>query len=108
MPGYAYKEINVPNYTLSNDEFLGIEYTKTGTVILTLPDIEEVGAKCYIITDVGGNASLNYITIDAVNGQKINGTPTKMITESYKSLTLFNDYNPSSENFNWYVSAETF
>ena len=108
MPGYAYKTINEPTYSIiSSDYFLGIKYTKTGAVTLTLPDILEIGARCYIITDVGGNSSVNYITINSVNKQKINGVSSKVLTENYKSVTIFNDYDPRSENFNWYISAET-
>ena len=102
MPGYAFKEINEPNYSIQSfDEMIGVKYTTQGTGTITLPKIEEVGLRCYTVTDIGGNASEFPISIQTETGDKIENGTTRFISTDFGSLTVFNDGETG-----WYINSK--
>jgi hypothetical protein len=89
---YGYIEINESTYTLTeNDEFVGVIYTATGTVTITLPLISSVGKIKYYITDEGGNSTTNNITIVPTGADTIIGDTSLIINGNYTSVSLYNN-----------------
>lgn len=90
--GYTFITVDEPTYTvLSSDEFIGVAYSATGTTTVSLPQISSIGLKRYYITDTGGNASMNNITIDTTGGDTIIGNTSVIVSGNYDSISLYND-----------------
>jgi hypothetical protein len=90
--GYEYTLVNAASYTLlDTDEFIGVTYTSTGSVALTLPIISGVGLKRYYVTDEGGNAGTFDITITSNVADTINGAADYVISSNYNSISLYNN-----------------
>ena len=75
---------------LVSDYILSVTYTGTAAVTsLTLPTAQMVSGRIIHITDTGGGASGNNITIDTAGAEKISGADTQVISTDYGSLSLF-------------------
>ena len=88
--------VNTSSVTLGNGySFVDVDYTSTGTVTINLPTDNTEG-DVLVITDTGGNASVNNITING-NGANISGSSTYMLQVSYESVQMH------YHNGNWFV-----
>lgn len=86
--------VNSSTYTiLESDDILGVTYTATGACTVTLPQISGLtnSKKKYVITDEGGNAGTNNITIATTGGDTILGNSTYVINNNYTSISLYSD-----------------
>lgn len=91
--------VNDSAYTINiNDYLVGVTYTSTGVVTLTLPLVTSVPNYVYVIVDEGGNAVANNITIVANAADTIIGTTSVIISSNYNSITIYN--NGSSK---WFI-----
>jgi len=73
--------------TGGHDHFIGVD-TTLGAVTITLPsDSSRVSGREYKITDIGGNASINNITVSG-NGKNISGSSSQIISNNYNSFTV--------------------
>jgi len=82
--------LNSANYTVNVN-------TAGGPVTITLPTAVGIDGRCYKITDAGGDAGANNITI-ASNGGTITGSSTQTMIDSYSS------YDICSNGTNWLIS----
>lgn len=87
--------VNSSTYTIANtDLIVGVTYTSTGSVTLTLPAVSSgnVGRIIYIV-DEGGNAGTHSITINVDNNstETINGNTSLVMNSNYTSISLYND-----------------
>ena len=85
--------VNTATYTtVSTDNQIHVTYTTTGacTVTIATTDISVEG-RVLTITDGGGNATLNNITIATEGSQTINGETSWVIGSNYNSITLYSD-----------------
>jgi len=90
---YNTNEVNTSTYTISyNDEIISVSYTTTGTVTITLPDSLAKAGNRFLIIDVGGNASVNNITINT-NTKTINGSTSYVISTNYGFVEIISDGN---------------
>lgn len=89
---YTHTIVNTATYTiLATDKFLGVTRTTTGACTITLPQISTVGQIIYYITDEGGNASVNNITINRAAADTISGNTSVTITQDFNSISLYNN-----------------
>lgn len=94
--GAAVKEttVNAATYTiLDDDHFVSVEYTDTGIVTITLPQISALttsanAARVFIIKDTDGNAATNNITINRAGSDTIDGATSVEITADYGVVIL--------------------
>ena len=89
-------------YTVqTTDVLLGVSFTPNASVIITLPNLNTVSTgKTLFISDEGGNASNNNITVNSFNGsQTIGGSTGVIMNLDYMALGLY-AVPPS----NWYFS----
>ena len=88
-------EITSATYTiLESDDIIGVTYTITGAVTVTLPQISGLAddkKKKFVIVDEGGNASNNNITIATTGGDTVNGNSNYVINGSYTSISVYSD-----------------
>jgi hypothetical protein len=91
--GPSWKDVNTSTYTLlSTDDKLGVSYTTTGTCTINLPAAGAVVAGAeYTITDEGGNAAINNITIDPNGAELIVGQATFALDGNYNSATIYSN-----------------
>lgn len=90
---YAVSPIITSNSVITNESNNYDYYqfdTTAGQVNIQLPQISSLtnNKRTYNFADVGGYASTNYIIIDAVGSDTINGSNNTRITLNYKTLTL--------------------
>lgn len=84
--------VNVATYTADpHDDIIGVTYTQTGTCTVTLPLISTVGKKRYRVTDEGGNAKKNRITIAVSGADTICGETSTTVRNNYNSLSIYNN-----------------
>jgi hypothetical protein len=87
---YTITNVNASTYTvLLTDDIVAVQYTATGAVTITLPNITTF-VKITII-DEAGNAQANNITINADATDTINGQTSLLLNTNYASVTLFNN-----------------
>lgn len=85
------------NYTVTfEDDIIGVD-TSNNPVTITLPEIQDIGGKIYIITDEGGNAGINNITVETTGSDLILGETEVIINSDYNSITLYNN------GTNWFL-----
>lgn len=85
-------EVNDNPYALtSSDEFVGVKYTTTSAVLITLPEISTINKVKYTIKDEGGNAGTNNIVIERSGTDTIDGQPSITISTNYGSINLYHD-----------------
>lgn len=73
----------------STDVSIAVTYTPTGTVTLTLPSASTLAE--FSITDEGGNAGTNNITINRSGSDTIMGETSLIINGDYNSINLYSD-----------------
>lgn len=62
---HSFKDVNSATYTLTkNDYYIGVSYTSTGSVVLTVPEGSTLGKISFKIKDTGYNAFKANITIN--------------------------------------------
>lgn len=90
---YTPKEVNSATYTvLESDRILDVKYTTTGSVAITIPSSFATSQWSPIdITDTGGSAGTNNITLSTEGSEKINGQDTAVIESDNASFNLFTD-----------------
>lgn len=90
--------VNTSSYTiLSSDYLIGVTYTSTGPVTLTLPLANSVPTgKSYYIVDEGGNAYNNNITINTSGTNLIMGQSSTIINLNFMALGIY------SNGTNWF------
>ena len=92
---YTRSVVNSATYTvLQADTMIASTYSTTGTSAITLPQISTLASDKRLkvsITDEGGNAAVNNITISASGGDTIVGQATFVLDQNYNSVTLFSD-----------------
>lgn len=80
--------VNTGTYTiLPTDIFIGVLYTQTGEVALTLPNSQTPGLR-FDIKDEGGNAKKNKITVTPTGGETIDGGTSLTIRVDYANVSL--------------------
>ena len=87
---YAITTVSAGTYAASPlDRFLAVNYTTTGTVVITLPNAAStnVGTQL-IVKDTGGNAGVHAITVDGFGANTIDGQASVVISANYNSYTL--------------------
>lgn len=91
--------INTATYDLATGDYdLNVDYTVTGAVTsITLLTAQAISGREIRVTDTGGNASVNTITIDTEGGELISGQATFDLTSDYDSITL------KFTGTNWFV-----
>lgn len=87
---YTHKLVNSDYTLLEFDHIIGVD-TSTAPVTITLPLISGLGLKRYVITDEGGNASTNKITVAPTPTDTINGAASTEIVVGYNSITVYNN-----------------
>jgi len=85
-------------YTLlSSDNIIEVDST-TGAIVIKLPIASTSNeGQTYTIKDIGGDASVNNITISTLDGSLIEGSSTVVITTNYGNAVFYND------GVNWYL-----
>lgn len=78
-----------PYNATKNSSIIGVD-TTGGAITVNLPDDSGDGQKI-TVQDVGGNASVNAITIAASNPPTINGAASVQITTNYGRLDIYFD-----------------
>ena len=97
--------VSAATYTvLATDTLLGVTYTSTGAVTLTLPAATAYINKFLNIIDEGGNAQTNNITINRAGSDTINGGTSVVMNKNYQSLQLYSN----GTNGWFYQSFSTF
>lgn len=82
--------VSTSTYTIkSTDVQIAVTYTPTGTVTLTLPSASTLAE--FSITDEGGNAGTNNITIDRDGSDTILGDTSFIINGDYNSIRLYSN-----------------
>jgi hypothetical protein len=78
--------------TLITDHTIGVTYTATGAVTITISSahIAVVGKHIRII-DEGGNASVHNITVATEGSETISGAATQTISTDYGRLRIYSD-----------------
>jgi len=104
-PGRFYRtEVNSSIYAIqASDRIIGVSYTTTGAVSLDLPSTM-VGYAKITITDEGGMAETNNITIIPAFGNKIMGQDSYVINSNYGSISLY--HNGNFMDPNWFIESE--
>lgn len=84
--------INTPTYSAStSDDILAVIYSTTGICTITLPAINVIGEKMYIIVDEAGNAHENNIIVQTTGMDTIVGSNLFTINGDYNSIRIYND-----------------
>jgi hypothetical protein len=84
--------VNTSTYTvLQTDILVGVTYTITGTVTITLPLASIFTNRPLHIVDEGGNAQNNNITIVTTGGDTIVGQSSALINLNYMALGLYSN-----------------
>ena len=86
------------NYTTSGEQIIFAD-SSSSTLTVTLASADVLDGSEVVITDVGGSASTNNITIDTESSETIDGSSTKKITSDYGAQRI------SSDGSNWYTSG---
>ena len=77
---------------------IAVTYTTDGAVELTLPTAQvSTAGKTYIITDEGGNSSINNITIKTEGSETISEEETQIINADHSAMWIYSD------GTNWFV-----
>lgn len=100
---YSWTEVTSGTYTiLKTDYILGVTYTATGVVTLTLPTISASGKVLYIIKDEGQGSASNNITINSAGSDTIeDSTETQIILDKDGiAITLYNNGTDT-----WFISG---
>jgi hypothetical protein len=85
-------EVNSSTYSVQlGDSLLGVIYTPSGTVSISLPAASTYINKVLTIVDEGGSAGSNNITITPGGGNNIAGQGSISITTNYGSLNLYSN-----------------
>ncbi len=86
-----------PYSMMVNDYFLGVD-TSEGTVTINLSTASAAKAgRIIVITDEGGNASVNAITVAASEGETINGSASFSLNTPRASVSLY------STGSSWFI-----
>lgn len=81
-----------PSYNMQgDDEFLAVDHTDTAAVGVNLVTARFMKGRRITITDTGGNASANNITITPPGSETISGAATYTINVNFGSVTLWCD-----------------
>ena len=95
---HQYTEVNAATYTPTEDDYrVGVKYTPTGAVTITLATAMVTAGRCIYIIDEGGNAGTNNITITTEGGELIKGNETNTISDNYGRRQLYSD------GTDWYI-----
>jgi hypothetical protein len=93
---YRRTEVDSATYTLTDTEcIIGVTYTSTAAVTVTLPSVPPGGHKRYIVKDEHGNASVNNITIITTGDDTIDGGSSYTLNTDYGSIMLYNNGSTS-------------
>lgn len=86
-------EVDEATHTLSvSEKILDVKYTPTGSVTVTIPSLFATGRWYPVdITDTGGSAGTNNITLVTEGSEKINGKDSAVIESDNASFSLFTD-----------------
>lgn len=80
-------EVNSSSYVVKeNDEYVGVNFT-SGNATITLPSLQENGKK-FIIKDESGDASLNNITVNTNNNEKIDKNDIIVLDQDFQTITV--------------------
>jgi len=99
--GIRFKTTRVTSstYTIQPDDYrIGVKYTLTGSVLIQLPQISNIGELDLKFKDEEGNADLNNITIRTAGIDLIDGSTTIILDRNYIAIGLYNDGIS-----NWYI-----
>ena len=91
---YAHTRVITDYQATVSDEYIGVD-TSIMAITITLPEISTLGTpnnhKLYTITDEGGNALANNITIATSGGDTIIGQPSVVLNDNYNSISIYSD-----------------
>jgi hypothetical protein len=91
--------VNAATYTvLLTDTLIGVTYTPTGTVTITLPSASTYINRVLNVVDEGGNARNKNITINRAGADTIVGATSYVVNKNYESVTLY-----SNGGTGWFV-----
>jgi|6_EtaG_2_1085325.scaffolds.fasta_scaffold10940_2 6-phosphogluconolactonase/glucosamine-6-phosphate isomerase/deaminase len=76
---------------LATDDIVGVTYTATGAVTLTLPAISSAGKIMFVVKDEGANANTFNITINRAGSDTVDGGTSATISTDSGALTFYND-----------------
>jgi hypothetical protein len=83
---------NSATYTINlTDQIVGVSYTATGAVTVTIDSDNTKAGRYFTIKDTGGSAGSNNITIATEGAETIDGAATATISTNYDSLIIFSD-----------------
>lgn len=92
---YNRTEVTGASYVIElNDEIIGINPEGATGVLVTLPLISGIGGtnkRRYVITDEGGNASTDNITIVPTGSDTILGTASYVLTTDYQTVCFYSN-----------------
>jgi len=83
--------------TVAGDSIIGVPYTTTSAVTITLGSATVKDGVIISIKDEGGNAGTNNITINTEGTETIDGAASKIINTNYGGVNLYSD------GTNWFI-----
>lgn len=92
---YNRTEVTGASYAIGlNDEIVGVNPEGVTGVVVTLPLISSIGGsnkRRYVITDEGGNASTDNITIVPSGSDTVLGTTSYVLTTDYQTVCFYSN-----------------
>ena len=79
------------DYTVTTSDYLISCDTTSNAITITLAPASTTQNQIFIISDEGGNAGTNNVTIETTGSDTINGESSAIINIAYMSLSLYSD-----------------
>ena len=76
---------------LTGHAALEVDYTATGACTITIDTDNAVAGRHFFITDTGGNAQTNNITVNTEGTEEINGETSAIMAGNYESWEVYSD-----------------
>lgn len=88
----AVSAVKTANYTITaDDSTIRVDTSGAAGFTVTLPTAVGITGRQYTVKDVGGNASIENITIDGNGTETIDGGTTVLLDANYESITVVSD-----------------
>ncbi len=102
IPDTSYSEITIVNsaaYVVHEDDILlHVQYSNTGATTITIPSIQNVNKRRFIVKDAGKNAYNNNIMIVTEGDETIDNDDSFIIDVAGGSVEVYSD------GINWHIT----